>query len=195
MKTAKYLGLVTLLALTGCAKKDAYMHQAQQTAALKMPTQVALQKAEPYYQVLHQINTDIEQPSLIPPDSHLQQSTTQTKKKQSIKSAKTLAKLESSRGTPILAIAENQQNAWGHVGKALRATDYQILDQDVSMASYYILDTSTTGKQITEDTPIYRVFVKDNKSTSMVMVLSESNERVDTQVTNRILGTLAEQLA
>jgi uncharacterized lipoprotein len=196
MKTVKYFGLAAVLVLVGCANKDSYMEQAQQTAALNMPEKVALQKAEPYYQVPYQVNTKIERPSLIPPGSNLEQSATQAKQKQSVAAAKKLATLGHSKGAPVLAMAENQQRAWGRVGDALRATEYQILDQDASMSSYYILDTSTTGKKITEETPIYRVFVKNSKkNASMVMLLSEQNEKVDARVTNRILGTLAEQLA
>lgn len=194
------LVLITpILLLSGCqGGKQAYLQEAQQAKLLKMPAGVRLKDEQNYYpvpSVPHSANAAA--PSLLPPGNQLERFEKKSVTHQASVSSRAISTVKWSQGAsgePILVMLEQQNKAWDHVGKALSATDYQVLDRDPSMSSYYILDTKSTGNQITEKTPIYRVFVQADKENSKVLLLSEKNGSVNANTAKQILRALEQHL-
>lgn len=202
MRFINFSLLLTSVALiAGCANPDqAYVQKSHQVKPLQMPAGVNLKNEQNYYPLPSTAKSAaaVTPPPLTPPGCNLQR----FEKKHPPKnvsaanaSAISIAKWSQSKaGEPILVLLEKQNKAWDSVGKALNATGYQILDRDPSMSSYYILDTKSTGNQITEKTPIYRVYVKADKETSKIILLSEKNKSVSAGVAKQILQSLEQHL-
>lgn len=93
-----------------------------------------------------------------------------------------------------LTISQNPQQAWAQIGKALRGTSYQVLDQDQSMNSYYILDAVSTDNQVTKATPIYRVYLKAVGNQTEVSILDHNNQRASSDVASRIIDAIQHHL-
>ncbi|OGO91871.1 MAG: hypothetical protein A3F10_00645 [Coxiella sp. RIFCSPHIGHO2_12_FULL_42_15] len=192
--------IASIALIAGCnGGKQVYLQQSQQVKPLQMPTGVNLKDEQNYYPLPNAASSHPAPPSLVPPNSQLQRlekktvpdSANVTSNPHAISIVKWS---QGQSGEPILVLLEKQNKAWSDVGKALSATDYQVLDRDPSMSSYYILDTKATGNQITEKTPIYRVFVQADNDTSKVLLLSEKNNAVSPGTAKKILQALEQHL-
>lgn len=94
-----------------------------------------------------------------------------------------------------LQLHMSEQKAWESVGKALLAAHVQVLDQDDTMGSYFILDPTATNNRITATTPIYRInLLAQGSDMTQVVVLDQKDQKADSLVTARVLNTLRRSL-
>ena len=194
MRYLKYVSvIVAVIVVTGCTyHENDYLHEAQTIHPIAAQGTM-VNTDENFYPVPNIPTKPVsEAPSLAPPGSDLQRF---EKKTASFPKKEQFAHLEQfSDGEQALVLSEKTALAWDHIGKALHATAYQILDQDASLASYYILDAKSTGNKITKPTPIYRVYLKPDGSDTQVVLMNEKNQPVSPEVSKRILETLQEKL-
>lgn len=202
MRNFKYLSITGIMVvftstvLTGCTyHEDQYLRESQTVKPIST-TNTKVRKGKSFYPVPNiPAQTSTEAPSLVPPDSNLQRF--EKKPKSAASSNKQqFARIESSgKGGQSLVLAEKSSLAWKDVGKALHDTSYQILDQDPSIGSYYILDAKSTGNKITKTTPIYRVLLKSDGGNTHVVLLNDKNQPASADVSKRILKALQKKLA
>ncbi len=199
MQVFRYSVVVAaIILLSGCSihPQTDYAKKASIEAPLTMSKGLSLRTTQNYYPLPRKPNLEAKTPSLVPPGSDLQQY--KPKKTAGLKKSKRFAMAkwsEADTGEPILVLLQKLPQAWAEIGKALHATQYQILDQDHSMSSYYILDAKATGKEVTEKTPIYRVYIKKGKNnSSKVVLMSETNKMVSAKIAKRVLGELEQHL-
>ncbi len=200
LKVSLVAGIAT--ALTACSHgllnshtKD-YQQQAKSVSPLVSTPTAQLRHGRDFYPVPAGKSTaPVKQPSLVPPGSNLSRFAN-GKKVAAKKTAITVAKWsEINNSEPVLMLSEKEKEAWTRVGRALRASNYQVLDQDPSMSSFYVLDSSVTKNHITDKTPIYRVYLKEQKDGStQVELLNEKNQPVTTAVARRVLGSVQQHL-
>lgn len=94
-----------------------------------------------------------------------------------------------------LQLHMSEQKAWESVGRALLAAHVQVLDQDDTMGSYFILDPTATNNRITATTPIYRInLLAQGSDMTQVVVLDQKDQKADSMVTARVLSTLRRSL-
>lgn len=192
------LAILTIFTvLTGCTyHENDYLHEAK-TMHPVLAEGMKIKKGEGYYPVPNiPTKTVAKAPSLVPPGSNLQRFQHKVKQPKKAKSRKKrFAQFEkASNGAQALLLAAKRSIAWKRVGKALQSMSYQVLDQDSSMGSYYILDKKSTGNKITKTTPIYRIYLKASGSDTIVMLLNEKNKPASTEANQRILGALQQKL-
>lgn len=195
------LSVLTASLLSACSlhtHDNDYIRKGSMGSPLQLPSGVDLKSAQNYYPVPGKANTAEKPPSLIPPDSHLNR----YKKKARVTASNDSLQVSRVKWglTPsnkaILLLQEKQSVAYHCIGKALRATNLQVLTQDPSMSSYYFLDTPSTKQQITEKTPLYRLYVKKEKDgTSSVELLADTNKLASAAVAKRILQSVQQHLA
>lgn len=188
------------LSIVGCASHDKdYIKQSKTVHPIVVPAGVAVKPQQNYYPVPASAPTNISAaPSLIPPGSNLGRFNPHLrpkKLKSPSKSNKRLATLSQTKNGEILELSENTKKAWVDVSEALRNTNYKILDQDPSMASFYVLDVTSTNNKITKDTPIYRLLLKAKGENTQVQLLNQKNQPAASNISNRILGALQKNLA
>lgn len=206
--TISVASMVSVALLSGCANhsETAYLKESQQVKPLQMPSGINLKDEQNYYPVQGRIASpqSTTTPSLVPPGSDLQRfeeskntASSATTSTAAAAPASLVKWSQSAEGEPVLVLLESQDKAWRDVGRALKATDYQVLDKDRTMSSYYILDTKATSNKITEKTPIYRVYVQADRAagTAKVSLLSEQNQPVKASVAKQILQLLEQNLA
>ena len=92
-------------------------------------------------------------------------------------------------------MAGKPAQVWDKVGKALRSTPYQVLDQDVSMGSYYVLDAPSTGNKVTKATPIYRVYLKPIGDKTEILLFNQHNQPAIREVAKRIIAAIQQKIA
>ncbi|WP_423062383.1 outer membrane protein assembly factor BamC [Candidiatus Paracoxiella cheracis] len=190
-----FSGVMALL-LVGCANhnKD-YIKQSKTVHTIVVPRGVALKPAQNYYPVPASTPQNIStSPSLVPPGSDLQRFNPKSQAKSQPQKTQTLATLTQTKNGQVLEVSEQSSVAWARVGKALRKTSYKVLDEDPSMASYYVLDATSTNNKITKSTPIYRVLLKTNGDNTQVELLNQQNQPAPVDVSKRILGALQKNL-
>lgn len=194
MRYLTYLFFIVMtLILTGCAhhNKD-YIKQSKTVNPIVVSNGVAVKSNQNYYPV--PTPTSLTQtvvtmpPSLTPPGSNPQRFQPEPQQN------KPLTRWTKTKNGQALEITENIKVAWVHVGKALRKTDYKILDQDPSMASYYVLDAKSTNNKITKITPIYRILLRADGENTQVELLNHNNQPAANAVSERILGALQQKL-
>lgn len=188
LMAASCLGSLVLSGVGGCAKHDQdYVKQANEVKPLKMPEGVNLKDEQNYYATPEYNAKPKSVPSLIPPGSHLEQFNSSSIKSQAV------ALNLNSDGESVLVMDQGEETVWPKVLSALKASDYQVLDKDRTMSSFYILDVQATGNQITEKTPIYRVFLQPiaNGAKTQVSLLSEKNFAVKPDVAKKVLNHIA----
>ncbi len=154
-------------------------------------------KQQAYYAVPNRnVAPGASQVSLVPPGSRVLQAQTETKVKKTTyaraQGQSSWVKLKD--GSPALMLSMNANQAWASVGKALHSSKIQVLDQDSSIKSYYVLDTSVTNNKVTQTTPIYRLYVKQLGNQSELSVVSQKNRAVNPAITTRILTAVQRQL-
>lgn len=171
-----------------------YMKQAQFVKPLVIPPGVNVIKEENYYGVPNvPVQPQAAGVSLVPPGSNISQYQQQSHvKNTAFHTSTSLTRLSNGTETLIVSLPANQ--TWVQIGRALRLSGYQILDQDNSIYSYYILDTLSTNKKITQKTPIYRIYIKTVGNNSQVNLMNQQNQPVNLQVAQRILTTIQQQL-
>lgn len=164
-----------------------------------VPHGVNVARGETFYRLPHtSIPTHVTPVSLVPPGSKI----LQYKKDQQAANKKTskphlashFAKLKS--GSRELILAVNVKTAWKKIGEALKDSgNYQLLDQDKNIHSYYILDTTATNHQVTESTPIYQVSIHSAGKGSAVKLLNQTNQLASANVSTRILSAVKRNLS
>ncbi|AAO90730.1 outer membrane protein assembly factor BamC [Coxiella burnetii] len=196
----RYLTLITAIATTtllvGCAKRPQnYLTHARTVPAIRTSADMPVKRGKNYYPVPNAAPSVTQSPSLVPPGSNLQRFENQTQLQQSF-SKRTMATLQqSNQGSPVMAIAEKPAVAWSKVGRALQKTPYQILDQDSTLHSYYVLDVKSTNNKITKTTPIYRVYLKAQGNQTQVILLNKDNQPAAKDVSQRILTAIQQKVA
>lgn len=188
-------GSIVLLAGCSMPSADDYQH-ASVTPHLVAPKGVELSDQQDYYPVpgASGVAQSAKQPSLLPPNAHLdryQQSadSARSKKISAIRWSK-------KDNNPVLLLSQSAKKTYAKVGSALQHTDLQVLDKDVAMTSYFILDTAQTGKQVTEKTPIYRIAVEKVSANSARVVLTGENDESVAEITQKnILGAIEKYMA
>lgn len=188
--------LVVAVALAGCAShSEDYIKQSKVVRPIVVPQGVAVKPGQNYYAVpLGRTQTVTTSPSLVPPGSNPQRFRHVPAKPQAQQNNKTLASWMRTENGQALEIAENAKTAWAHVGQALRATNYKILDRDSAMGSYYVLDTSSTDNKITSSTPIYRILLTAEGKNTQIQLLNQRNQPAPNDVSQRILGAVQQKL-
>ena len=200
LMAASSLGLFISTGLSGCTNHNQdYIKQANEVRPLKMPEGVNLNDEQNYYatpeynakpRVQPNVQPNIQpstEPSIIPPGSNLEQFKNSSQNKQNNPIAL------NGEGEAVLVMDQSEETVWPKVLSALKASDYQVLDKDRTMSSFYILDVQATGNQITEKTPIYRVFLQPiaNGAKTQVSLLSEKNFAVKPDVAKKVLNHIA----
>ena len=89
-----------------------------------------------------------------------------------------------------LPLTMSMKTAWAKVSDSLQQAGYQILDQDESLHSYYVLDSSQTDHKITTSTPIERVLLTPKDQQVIVSVLDQNNKPASADISGRILGAI-----
>lgn len=194
--------LAAAAALAGCAShKYDYLYHSKSINPMVSAPGATVKKSQNYYPVpnLPAGGSVRAIPSLVPPDSDLQRFKSKSKSQAQatlpVKKA-SLANLKQNKdGSSVLVVSENINKAWADVKKALQSTPYKVLDQDSSMASYYILDSVTTGEKITKDTPIYRVTLKSEGAQTNIFLFNKTDQLVRSGVSTRILTALQKKIA
>lgn len=180
------------LGLVGCADHDKdYIQQSNTIAPMTTTAGTGMKVGENYYPVPGKPNINQSTPpSLIPPGSHLQETSTETKNT-------TRAQLKTTdSGVEALVISGNLTTAWNQVNKALPSTPYRLLDQDRSMSSFYILDLPSTNNQLTRGTPIYRLYLQSaGDNVTQVTVLDQKNKPLSPDLQHQILSALQQGLS
>lgn len=218
MKRVSFITMaVTSLAsvlLGGCASHDsAYLQQSQQAKPLRMPEGVNLKEEQNYYPSPANnatvapasrsteppltppgMPTSAVTPSAAPAQSPSLATATSSPAPNNAAAAAQLS--QNSEGDPILVVNANEQTTWHKVSKALKASDYQIVDKDRSMSSFYVLDVRATDNKITEKTPIYRVFLQPDAAgmPTRVSLMSQKNVTLQPEVAKQVLQSIAQHL-
>lgn len=192
----RYLAIITTMTMTiffvGCARNPRYIAQDQTAHPMTIPVNTRVKQAASYYPVPNNTPSVAQSPSLVPPGSNLQRFKNQSQRQ--LNSNKKLATLQqNNNGSPVLIVSEKQNQAWAQIGRALQKTPYQILDQDSSLSSYYVLDIESTNNKITKTTPIYRVYLKSNGNQTQVVLLNKDNQPAAKDVTQRILMAIQQK--
>ncbi len=212
-----YLKITTLLLataftldLTGCStvnknndtqpqplsrQEKRYLVGSNAVTPVIVPRGLSSSKLKNYYAVpAGAINPSNVSPSTVPPNSNLQRFSKNNVKAMgqtmpvAATTIATLAKTKS--GEQVLSVKLNPEKAWGPIGIALKQSHFQVLDQDKSMGSYFILDPSMTNNKITAKTPIYRVDIQPQGKQSKVAILDQTNHPAEAVATAKILGAL-----
>ena len=195
-----FLLVMSSAMLVACTSHQTdYINKSKTISAIMLPPGVSIKPEENYYPV--PATTETTSPSIVPPGSDLQRFSPKKQvsqpqaQTQLQKQASTLTSWSQTKGGgESLVLSEQQALAWKQVGGALQKTPYKILDQDVSMGSYYILDEKSTNDKITATTPIYRLVLQASGSNTDIVLLNQNNEPATPEVSKRILGALKEQL-
>ena len=191
--------IVVTIFLFGCVKNPQnYLTHAQTIQVLKTSVDTQIKSGKSYYPVLN-VNGRIlpitQSSSLVPPNSNVQRFEGQTRPRGSSSPKGIIANLQQdTQGTVIMIIAEKSELAWAMVGNALQKTPYQILDQDRTLGSYYILDVKSTNNKIIKTTPIYRVYLKSCGNQTRVFLLNKDNQPVQKKVTQQILTAIQQEI-
>ncbi|MBW5802331.1 outer membrane protein assembly factor BamC [Coxiella endosymbiont of Ornithodoros amblus] len=196
----RYLTLITVIAimtlLIGCAKRPQnYLTHAWTVPVMRTSTDMPVKRGENYYPLPSATPSAIQSPSLVPPGSNLQRFENQTQLQQSFSKRAMATLQQSNQGSPVMVIVEKPAVAWSKVERALQKTPYQILDQDSTLHSYYVLDVKGTNNKITKATPIYRVYLKAQGNQTEVILLSKGNQPAAKDVSQRILTAIQQKIA
>lgn len=95
---------------------------------------------------------------------------------------------------PSLIMPNNISQCWKKVECALQKTPYQIVDQDSSLSSFYILDIKSTNNKITTATPIYRIYLESQGNQTHVVLLNKNNQPAAKDITRRILSAIQQRV-
>jgi len=200
MRYLKILAILfVLMGLSACSAKlhygnhnQEYIRQSHMVHPLVIPPGAKAPKQQSYYKVPNIPASYNAKPvtSLVPPDSnfvkHQKQAAVNTKNTKNTKLA---------NNAPVLVLKKTKATqVWARVGRVLKASNYQILDRDNAMGSYYVLDTQQTNNQITKQTPIYRLYVKQVGTNTQIKVLNQKDRPANAKVASRILATIQTNL-
>ena len=184
--------VITIIFLGSCAKHSQdYIIHSQTIAPLVVPANTP-KKGQNHYSVpnLPSVTQSLSQ---LPPSSNLEQFKDQSQWQlwSSSVNQKKIAAMQSSTDKQLsLIISNNIGQAWIKIKRALQKTPYQIVDQDNSLSSFYILDIKSTNNKITKATPIYRIYLRSRGNQTQVVLLNTNNEPAAKDVTQRILSAI-----
>lgn len=202
------MGAVTL-GLLGCAHKNDYLKESQTIPPMGVPTNIYMKPSENYYPITKGI-TVTTPPLQEPPGSDLQrfkpvkkpaqQALTQPTVTEPVRTVQLPEAAETTKtyyasAKESLTVAGSENQVWAKVGRALQHSPYQILDQDPTMGSYYVLDAVSTGNKVTQSTPIYRVYLKSENNKTQILLLDQQNQPAASDVAVRIISMLRHELA
>jgi uncharacterized lipoprotein len=164
---------------------------------MQVPPGSTVKTGENYYPVPASSAATMQKPSLVPPGSKMSETEPQLKPLTTQGPAATQQTMQTKvtdSGKQALALNYDLNRSWLLVGKALRAAGYRILDQDKSVASYYIFDIRSKGQAISRTTPIYRVHLQTVGTATQVTVLTQTNTAAPKAVAAAILGQIEAKL-
>jgi uncharacterized lipoprotein len=93
---------------------------------------------------------------------------------------------------PYLVYNQTTDRAWNALANALPAAGYRILEQDRSINTYYILDTSASNGVIQKDSPIYQLRLKAiDDDTSRIDVVDNSGNNLPATTLTPVLQQVA----
>ncbi len=197
MRIIKTAGIAcAVMALAGCSWTNKQLHRHDNdyvsgaATVQHMDDSSAGRRAHSmgeYYPVPSHSDLHGKPPSIVPPGSNLHTSNTKA-----TQGKPQIVKLKG--GSEALVMAANTQQAWSKVGKALKASGYQVLDQDSEMGAYFILDAKETQNKITKQTPILRVNLKTEDKQTSVTMASHDNGALANKVTDRVLHEIQQHL-
>lgn len=194
--TALLTTITTLVFLGSCAKySDDYIINSRTIAPLVVFANTPIKKGQNYYPVPNAPSVTKKASQLLPPGSNLEQFQNQIQLQSSPASQKKLVAMQSSIDKQSsLIISDNISQAWMKIGRALQKTSYQILDQDSTLSSFYILDIKSTNNKIIKATPIYRIYLKPRGNQTQVVLLNKNNQLAAKDVTQRILSAIQQKM-
>ena len=172
--------IITTIFLFSCAKNSQnYLTHAQTIQAIKASVNIPIKPGKNYYPIFNVDGRTLpvtQSPSLVPP-------------------CKVMVTFQhNTQGIPIVTISEKSALAWIKVGSALQKTPYQILDQDSTFNSYYILDIKSTNNGIIKTTSIYRVCLKARGNQTQIVLLNKDNQPAPKEVAQRILTAIQQEI-
>ena len=202
MRFLKFILLILLASvLSACSsvgagvRSDDYIKQSHAVHPIVVPAGAVPPKQKPYYRVPPVPVQAMNAPgSLVPPGSNVLKYRKGIRVKQHHTQAQAPVVAHLEKRTKHLVLSLDAKQAWSAVGRALKKTHYQILDQDSAMGAYYVLDTRTTENKITQSTPIYRLKIKQVGKDSQVSVLNQENQPADARIAMQILGAVQQNL-
>ncbi|MDF1796249.1 MAG: outer membrane protein assembly factor BamC [Coxiellaceae bacterium] len=184
-----------VVSLAGCSYTSRQLHRhdndyargAGTVAHMNAPAGARAHSMGEYYPVPSHADLHGKPPSIKPPGSGLQTSSV------SVPKGKTRL-VKSKSGDETLVMAANNRVAWSKVGKALKASGYQVLDEDSEMGAYFILDAKETHNKITKQTPILRVNLKANDQQTAISMASHDNAKLDSKISDRVLHEIQKHI-
>lgn len=159
---------------------------------MNVPTSMDGQKIQNDYPV-PPVSSNAGDISLIPPGSNISSDTKKTSVQQQAAPTAPAPSTASIQGNS-LTVNKSMQQAWPKTGQVLKSSGYSIVEQDASMSTYYIADKASSGGSLKKDTPIYQVHLQPTNDGTSIMVLNAQNQPANSAVSNRILGTLKNNL-
>lgn len=189
------LSLGSLL-LAGCAATQRALEPAEATDYMQAQEIPAAHinetptRAQSYYPIPANDSNGRLLPSVVPPGSSIKP-VGMPQRAVAVAPVRNTAVVAASNNTLVLNLGPQQ--AWSEVGKALRASGFQIAQQDQSVGTYYILDVGRSGR-LQPNTPIYQVTVKTINNSARVTVYDEQNRPANPSASARILKGIKDHL-
>lgn len=193
---------VSILVLAGCAHKNAYLKEAQTVPPMVVPANIKMKPSENYYPVPG-APVIVTPPPQEPPGSNLQRFKARKNPPQALAQPTVTVASQTTELPPVaetstiryaaaqpLMVAQSENKLWVKVGRVLQHSSYQILDQDPTMGSYYVLDAKSTGNKLTESTPIYRIYLKPENDKTEILLLDKQNQPAVGNAAERIMTVL-----
>lgn len=207
MRFRFWFSVSSILMLAGCShlpfhsKSHSYLQESGSIPEVQSTPTAQIKLGPNFFPLppIDNIQVARQTPSLVPPGSNLER----FKKQPAAPSASSApaaaplapqakALVQSQNGLTILSAKEPVAAAWKDLPKALAQTPYHILDQDESMESYYVLDTTQTKGQITQKTPIYRMSLVQAGSATSIELTGRDGSPLPADISQRILSTVAQ---
>lgn len=197
MRYIKLLTTITTIVFLGsCVKHSQGTIHSQTIVPLVVPADT-LKKRQDHYPVLN-LPSVTQPPSQLPPGSNLERfknpSQLQWQALSSASQKKPAATQLSTDEQLSLIMSNNISQCWMKVECALQKTPYQIVDQDSSLSSFYIVDIKSTHDKITKATPIYRIYLKSQGNQTQVFLLNKNNQPAAKDVARRILSAIQKKV-
>lgn len=202
-----YLSAVSMaLGLTGCSsithKYENFRnnHEAYHPTAESVPPTKGIdqQQVSSNYQVKPLQNpSQVQTASIVPPGSNLEKPAASAPAKTATATTtqpSTTTPSSTSPAKQTYVVAGKYNDVWKKVGVAIKKANYQLLDQDSGLGTYYVLDTSVTSGKINETTPIYQLHLTQVPQGIQLSLLNSQSEPASADVTQRILGAVMAQM-
>lgn len=209
----KIMILSISLALTGCAtvekklsapKADnspVYVKKAKTIPQTQMPPGMTSTNMQSYYPIPPVTEGAMDKiPNTLPPGSQAaqqraqQQSASVSQQAAASPQAQSHSIISPASTSTSLVLNVGYPQAWNRVGQGLNGSGYQVLQQDRSLGTYYVLDVAGSGGKLKTDTPIYQVRLRGSGDSTTVTLSDSKNQPANPAVAARILHALKGQL-